>query len=99
MEFLVYIDVRWPVDGDRTLRDELIAAESIRAGELAAEGILKRIWRRPGRWANIALWETSDATALHEALSSLPFYPWLYIDVVPLALHPNDPSPIRKEHP
>jgi muconolactone D-isomerase len=32
-----------------------------------------------------------DATVLHEALSSLPLYPWMDINVHPLAVHPNDP--------
>ena len=33
----------------------------------------------------------ADATALHEALSSLPLYPWMDIEVHALAVHPNDP--------
>lgn len=91
MEFLVEIDVRWPPDGDAAERDALVKAESQRSAELAAKGILKRVWRVPGRWANVGLWEAPDATALHEAISSLPFYPWLEVVVRPMAAHPNDP--------
>jgi muconolactone D-isomerase len=97
MEFLVDIEVRWPADGDPDRKTALIKAEAARAAELAAAGRLRRLWRVPGRWANVGLWEAADASALHEALASLPFYPWLDITVRPLAVHPSDPEkgPIR----
>jgi muconolactone delta-isomerase len=44
----------------------------------------------PGRWANWGLWEAEDATALHEAISSLPLWPWMSVTVHPLAVHVND---------
>lgn len=92
MEFLVRIDVRWPVDGDEQMKARLIEAETARAAELAAAGTLRRLWRIPGRWANYGLWQANDATELHAALASLPFYPWLEIDVHVLAEHPSDPA-------
>lgn len=92
MEFLVHIEVEWPADGDPTELARLTAAERQRAAELAAEGWIRRLWRIPGRRANWGLWEAPDATALHAALMSLPFYPWLSIDVEPLAAHPSDPE-------
>ena len=58
---------------------------------------MKRLWRVPGRWANWGLWEAPDATALHEALNSLPLWPWMSIRVHPLARHPNDPPTIESE--
>ena len=91
MEFLVEIHVQWPPDGDPERRAALVAAESKRARELAAAGILKRVWRVPGEWKNVGLWEAEDATALHDAIVSLPFYPWLEVRVRPMAAHPNDP--------
>ena len=92
MEFLVSIDVGWPPDGDADEKQRLIQAEGIRARELAEAGTIKRLWRIPGRWANVGLWEAPDATALHEALVSLPLYVWLDIEVQPLAHHPSDPG-------
>ncbi len=91
MEFLVEIEVRWPPDGDPKRRDALIAAEAKRAKELAGAGIIKRVWRVPGEWKNVGLWEAPDATAVHEAITSLPFFPWLSVKVRPMAEHPNDP--------
>jgi muconolactone D-isomerase len=93
MEFLVHIEVVWPPDGDPAEKARLIAAESARAAELVAEGRIRRLWRIPGRWANFGLWEAPDATAVHAALSSLPFAPWCDTEVTALAVHPSDPGP------
>ncbi len=97
MEFLVEIEVRWPADADADHKAALIAAEAKRARELAEVGVLRRLWRVPGRWANLGIWEASDATELHDALASLPFYPWLDIVVRPLARHPSDPA-LKQTH-
>ena len=92
MEFLVRIEVNWPADGDEALRRSLVDREAARARELAAEGIIVRLWRVPGRWANIGLWRAKDASELHDAISSLPFLPWLDVGVEALARHPSDPG-------
>ncbi|MBL8579912.1 MAG: muconolactone Delta-isomerase family protein [Mesorhizobium sp.] len=92
MEFLVEIEVTFPPDGDPKQKAELIAAEGRRAKELAAAGTIRRLWRQPGRWANFGIWYAPDATALHEALASLPLFPWLKVKVNPLARHPSDPG-------
>ncbi|HET7677906.1 MAG TPA: muconolactone Delta-isomerase family protein [Candidatus Limnocylindrales bacterium] len=91
MEFLVQIDVEWPPDGDPAELARLTAAERERAQDLAAEGVIRRLWRIPGRRANWGIWEAADGTALHAALVSLPLFPWLSIEVYPLAAHPSDP--------
>lgn len=93
MEFLVHIEVRWPPDGDLEEHARLVAAERVRARELVAAGTIRRLWRIPGRRANWGLWAAADATELHAALSSLPFFPWLDIQVHSLATHPSDPTP------
>lgn len=92
MEFLVHIEVRWPGDGDADRFAELTAAERRRGAELVAEGRILRMWRVPGRRANWGLWQAADASELHAALASLPLFPWLDVEVVPLAAHPTDPS-------
>jgi muconolactone D-isomerase len=92
VEFLVHIEVHWPPDGDPAERARLYAAEGARSAELAAAGRLVRLWRIPGRTANWGLWAAKDATELHEALSSLPLFPWLDIEVHPMAVHPSDPG-------
>jgi muconolactone D-isomerase len=92
MEFIVHIEVRWPPDGDPDAWARLAAAEGARARELAAQGIIKRLWRIPGRRANWGLWAAPDATALHAAISSLPLFPWLDVEVHAVGAHPNDPA-------
>ncbi|SFL45130.1 muconolactone Delta-isomerase family protein [Geodermatophilus ruber] len=90
MEFLVRAENRLPVDTPAERREELRAAERARAMELRAEGILKRLWRVPGRNATIGLYEAPDAAALHDALSSLAMFPWLDVQVEALAQHPQE---------
>jgi muconolactone D-isomerase len=92
MEFLVHINIRYPVDGDREELGRLVAAERVRASELAAEGRIRRLWRIPGRRANWGVWEADDATALDAVLASLPMFPYLDIEVHPLGQHPSDPE-------
>ncbi len=92
MEFLVSIEVEWPGDGDPEEFARLTAAERTRGAELVAAGTIRRMWRVPGRRANWGVWEAPDATALHAAISSLPFFQYLDVEVIPLAVHPTDPE-------
>lgn len=92
MEFLVRIQVNFPADGDAAEKERLTAAERSRAVELTAQGVIQRLWRIPGRWANWGIWVAADATELHDAISSLPFFPYLDVEVFPLARHPSDPG-------
>jgi muconolactone D-isomerase len=91
MEFLVRQRNRMPADEDsRRLREELRVVERKRAQELRDAGILIRLWRVPGTRDAIGLYNAEDATALHDALSSLPQFPWLEIEVEALATHPQE---------
>jgi muconolactone D-isomerase len=87
MEFLVEIDVRLPGDLEQSRRAELLRAEAVRGGELATAGVIRAIWRVPGRLANRGIWSAPDATSLHEAIASLPLWPYLDVTVTPLAHH------------
>jgi muconolactone D-isomerase len=99
MEFLVYTDNRMPPDADPELVGRLRSAERDRAQELRAAGVLKRLWRVPGRWATVALYEAPDATVLHEALASLPMWPYTDVRVEPLAEHPQEAALRRSAEP
>lgn len=88
MEFLVRIEVGLPPDMPAERRDELLAAELARGQELRAAGKIRRIWRLPGGLRNITLYDVRDATELHEAITSLPLFPWLRVEVTALATHP-----------
>ena len=88
MEFLVRISVDLSADVTEPRRRELLEAEAERGRELLASGALRRIWRMPGRRANVSLYEASDPTELHALLMSLPLWPWMDIHVEALAMHP-----------
>ena len=92
MEFLLHIKVTFPPDGDPEEKARRIKAEGERAKELTELGIIKRIWRIPGQWANWGLWEAPDATTIHDAVTSLPMWPYLEVQVHPLGAHPSDPG-------
>lgn len=84
MEFLVQIQVSLPPELDAT---ELTEREQARGRELKAAGRIVRMWRIPGRNANVGIWDARDATELHAALVSLPMFPYIDAHVTPLATH------------
>lgn len=90
MEFLVNIRINIPIDMPEEQYDKLVADERELAQVLIEKGTLERMWRVPGRRENWGLWSARDATELHEILSSLPVWPWMDLDVHPLAEHPVD---------
>ncbi|QBJ98690.1 muconolactone delta-isomerase [Rhodococcus sp. ABRD24] len=92
MEFLVNIRINIPADMPEEQYNKLVVDERELAALLAEKGTLKRMWRVPGRRENWGLWSAIDATELHETLSSLPVWPWMDLDVHPLAQHPVDPA-------
>lgn len=69
-------------------RVRLVAAEHEAGRKLLASGIIRRIWRVPGRFANVAIYDVADATELHSAISTLPLFAWLDVRVTALAVHP-----------
>ena len=93
MEFLVNISFNWPHDISEEVRKDLREREIKMAGELAKKGHLVRMWRVVGRRENWGLWRARDATEMHAILSGLPIWPYMNIQVMPLAVHPVDPSP------
>ncbi|MFG1709458.1 muconolactone Delta-isomerase [Nonomuraea sp. M3C6] len=90
MEFLVRFETRLPDSMSDAERKQLRDAERARAMRLRQDGLLKRLWRVPGRRAVVGLWEAPDATVLHDALASLPQFAWMDVTVEPLATHPQE---------
>jgi muconolactone D-isomerase len=88
MEFHVAITIRLPGDLGAERRAELLAAELERGRQLHADGTIERIWRVPGALRNVGIWHTADAGSLHDAIASLPCFPWLEAEVTALAQHP-----------
>ena len=93
MEFLIRAELSFPEGFPAEEKLRLLEAETAFSTRLRETGVLKRIWRVPGRWAMMALYEAADATELHRILIDLPLWEWLTINVEPLAQHPLEGGP------
>ncbi|MFF5261773.1 muconolactone Delta-isomerase family protein [Actinomadura viridis] len=87
-EFLVRIEIELPAEMPAAEAEELRSRERKRGGELRDAGHLIRIWRVPGRTANVGIWAAASVSELRAVLASLPLFPWMSVEVQPLAVHP-----------
>jgi muconolactone D-isomerase len=87
VEFLVQIQVNFPPDMASDELADVVSREAARGRELKEDGTIVRIWRVPGRRANVGVWSASTADELHTAITSLPVFPWIDAHVTPLATH------------
>ena len=95
MEFLVEFEVEIPTGTPQAEVEQRQRAESAAAAELAEDGHLVRLWRRPpegDRTTAIGLYRADTEAELDDLLGALPLADWLRVTVTPLASHPNDPA-------
>jgi len=90
-EFLTTFTVRPPAGADV---EGVTTREAVRAGQLAHERKLRRLWLLPGEGRALGLWRARDRDEIGALLDSLPMTAagWLAIDTVPLDPHPSDPA-------
>jgi len=88
MQFMLRIEVSLPPDMAEDAKAALRAREHARGTELIEQRTLLRIWRIVGRIANFSVWQAPTLEALHDALTTLPMFPYMKIDVTPLIDHP-----------
>ena len=93
MEYLVRTDISLPPEMAEDERRSLVAAELDRGRELLSSGKMVRLWRTPGRWGAIAVYEVSGPQELHELVRSLPLWPWMDVTVESLVSHPLEQIP------
>ncbi|MFH9402662.1 muconolactone Delta-isomerase family protein [Streptomyces sp. NPDC017638] len=92
-EFMVELTTVVPEGTDPAEVDQRRAGEAVRAGELAAQGRLFRLWRPVGELRSIGIWLADDEADLRaNVLGSLPLWPWMTAVITPLQSHPNDPG-------
>ncbi|MGW7686281.1 muconolactone Delta-isomerase [Kribbella sp. NPDC054772] len=89
MLFHVRMDVHLPPDLDPDVRAELVGRERERAIELQNSGVWPELWRIVGEYANFSIFDVASNDELHDLLSSLPLFPYMTIQVTPLAKHPS----------
>jgi muconolactone D-isomerase len=85
----VRMDVRPPHDIDPARLERLKAAERERAQALQRQGKWPHLWRIAGQYSNVSILDVEDHDELHALLSTLPLFPFMTIEVTPLARHPS----------
>lgn len=96
MEYLVTMTTHVPDGTPEQDVADVRSREAARAGALAAQGHLLRLWRpplRPGEWRTLGLFAAADDGELERVLASMPLRVWRTDEVTPLSPHPNDPAP------
>jgi muconolactone D-isomerase len=96
MLFHVKMDVRIPADMDPRVRADTLAREKAYSQELQRTGKWPHIWRIVGEYANYSIFDAESNDELHQLLSGLPLFPYMDIEVTPLAVHPSD---VNAPHP
>ncbi|WP_310766854.1 muconolactone Delta-isomerase [Mycobacterium sp. Z3061] len=89
MLFHVRMDVHLPHDLDPQRRAALVAQEKDYSQELQRAGKWPHLWRIVGEYANFSVFDVESTDELHQLLSGLPLFPFLTINVTPLAAHPS----------
>jgi len=93
MLFLVHMQVHIPLDADAEKIAALKADEKAMSQKLQHAGTWRHLWRVAGQYANYSVLDVESNDALHDVLTSLPLYPYMAIEVVPLAQHPSAIAP------
>jgi muconolactone D-isomerase len=89
MLFHVRMDVSLPRDLDPESRAALLAAEKEHALELQRSGSWVHLWRVVGHYSNVSIFNVDSGDELHQILWNLPLFPFMAIEVTPLAEHPS----------
>lgn len=90
MLFHVRMDVHIPHDLDPQVRADVVAREKAYSHDLQRSGEWRHIWRIVGEYSNISIFDVADHDRMHQLLSELPLFPYMDIEVTPLATHPSD---------
>jgi muconolactone D-isomerase len=83
------MDVNLPVDMPAEEAASIKATEKAYSQELQKDGRWADIWRVVGEYANYSVFDVESNDELHDLLSGLPLFPYMDIDVIPLAKHPS----------
>ncbi|GAA2485199.1 muconolactone Delta-isomerase [Terrabacter carboxydivorans] len=89
MLFAVRMDVDLPRDLDPVVRQETVAREKAYSQDLQRSGEWRHIWRIVGQYSNVSIFDVASNERLHEILWGLPLFPYMTIEVTPLASHPS----------
>lgn len=89
MLFHVRMNVNLPPAMPTAQADQLKQDERALAQRLQDEGKWRHLWRIAGQYANISVFDVASVDELHALLTSLPLFPYMQIDIMPLCRHPS----------
>lgn len=89
MLFHVRMNVNLPATMAADQATRLKSDEKALAQRLQDEGKWRHLWRIAGQYANISVFDVASVDELHTLLTSLPLFPYMQIEVMPLCRHPS----------
>lgn len=89
MLFHVRMNVNLPPSMPADAAAKLKQDEKDLSQRLQRDGTWRHIWRIAGQYANVSLFDVASIDELHALLTSLPLFPYMQIEVMPLCRHPS----------
>ena len=89
MLFHVRMNVNLPATMPEEQAARLKQDEKALAARLQEEGTWRHLWRIAGQYANVSIFDVGSVDELHTLLTSLPLFPYMQIEVMPLCRHPS----------
>ena len=89
MLFHVRMNVNLPPSMPSEQAVALKQEEKALAQRLQESGKWRHLWRIAGQYANVSIFDVESVDELHGLLTSLPLFPYMQIEVMPLCRHPS----------
>jgi muconolactone D-isomerase len=89
MLFHVKMEVNLPPSMPEAEAAELKKIEKAKAQALQDQGKWRHLWRITGQYSNISIFDVENNDELHSIISTLPLFPYMQIEVMPLCRHPS----------
>ncbi len=89
MLYLVHMVVNLPANMPPEEAARIKAEEKAYSQALQHSGKWPHLWRVVGEYANYSVFDVASNDELHDTLANLPLFPYMKIEVTPLAKHPS----------
>jgi muconolactone D-isomerase len=89
MLFHVRMNVDLPTSMPEAEAITLKRKEKEIAQALQSSGKWRHLWRIAGQYANISIFDVTSIEELHNIISTLPLFPYMQIEMLPLCRHPS----------
>ena len=89
MLYLVHMEVNIPNSVSEQDGAKIKSLEKEYSQNLQKSGKWPHLWRVVGEYANYSIFDVESNDELHATLSGLPLFPYMKIQVTPLAKHPS----------